>query len=109
MKKSILLLSLLVVLPVLSQQRKTASTVARESVGAGTNAQPDVLVDVPNLSVDDIRLDVQNVHATVALDARVANLVVLNAGAEASIDRVRLLISGVRAEARLIVRLDKLA
>ena len=33
----------------------------------------------------------------------------LNAGAEASIDRVRLQISGVGAEARLIVRLDKVA
>ncbi|HEV7922533.1 MAG TPA: hypothetical protein VGR02_17250 [Thermoanaerobaculia bacterium] len=109
MKKTILILCLLTALPALAQQRRTASAVARESVGAGTNAQPDVLVDVPNLSVDDIRLEVQNVHVQIALDARVANLLVLNAGAEASIERVRLQISGVGAEARLIVRLDKVA
>jgi hypothetical protein len=52
---------------------------------------------------------VQNVRVQIALDARVANLLVLNAGANAGIDRVRLQISGVGAEARLIVRLDKVA
>ena len=114
MNKSILslclILCLLAALPLAAQQRRTTTAAAaRESVGAGTNAQPDVLVDVPNLSVEDIRLDVQNVHVQVALDARVANLLTLNAGAEAGIDRVRLQISGVRAEARLIVRLDKVA
>jgi hypothetical protein len=113
MKNSILILCLVscfvIAFPAAAQQRRTAATVARQSVGAGTEAQPDVLVDVPNLSVDDIRLDVQNVHVQIALDARVANLLTLNAGAEAGIDRVRLQISGVRAEARLIVRLDKVA
>ncbi|HKO57045.1 MAG TPA: hypothetical protein VJ276_14305 [Thermoanaerobaculia bacterium] len=109
-KRILILLSIiLIALPLAAQQRRPASTAARQSVGAGTSNQPDVLLDVPNLSVEDIRLDVQNVHVQVALDARVANLLVLNAGAEAKIDRVRLQISGVGAEARLIVRLDKVA
>jgi YD repeat-containing protein len=108
MKKTIVTLCLLAfALPLTAQQREAAA--ARRNSGAGTAAQPDVLVDVPNLSVEDIRLDVQNVRVRVALDARVANLLVLNAGADASIDRVRLQISGVRAEARLVVRLDKVA
>src|SRR5687768_663854 len=34
------------------------------------NDKPDVLLDVPNLSVDEITLDVQNLKANVALDAR---------------------------------------
>lgn len=111
MKKSILLPCLLAALPLaaLGQQSRTASTAARQTVGTGSNAQPDVLLDVPNLSVDDIRLEVQDVRVELALDARVANLLVLNAGVQASIERVRLQISGVGAEARLIVRLEKVA
>lgn len=108
MKKTIPLFCLLLALPVAAQQR-TASTAARQSVGAGTAAQPDVLLDIPNLSVDDIRLDVQNLRVNLALDARVGNLLTLSAGADASINRVRLQISGVGAEARLIVRLEKVA
>lgn len=110
MKKSILILCLLTAMPLLAQQpqRRTASTAAREGTATAAT-QPDVLLDVPNLSVDDIRLDVQNLRVQLALDARVANLLTLNAGAEASIDRVRLQISGVGAEARLVVRLEKVA
>lgn len=44
-----------------------------------------------------------------ALDARVANLVSLKAGADASIGRVKLEIRGVQAEAYLVVRLDNVA
>lgn len=109
MKKTAFVFALLFALPALAQVRDPGAAAARKSIGAGTAAQPDVLVDVPNLSVDDIRLDVQKVHVQLALDARVANLLILNAGVEAGIDRVRLQISGVGAEARLIVRLDKVA
>ena len=109
MKTIISLLCLLLALPLAAQQRRTPSTTARQTVGAGTAVQPDVLLDIPNLSVEDIRLDVQNLRVHLALDARVANLLSLSAGAEATIDRVRLQISGVGAEARLIVRLEKVA
>lgn len=68
--------------------------------------KPDVLLDIPNLSVDEITLDVQNLQAHVALDARVANLVKLTAGVDASIDKVNLTIKGVQATALLVVRLD---
>ena len=54
-----------------------------------------------NVANQNILLDVQNVNVQVALDARVGNLVTINAGAQASITRVRLQISGVDAEARL--------
>jgi hypothetical protein len=104
MKRTLILPLLLAALPVMAQ-RVAPRPAAAQNIGA----QPDVLVDIPHLSVDDILLDVQNVYVQVALDARVGNLVQLNAGAQASITRVRLQISGVDAEARLIVRLDKVA
>ena len=68
--------------------------------------QPDVLLDVPNLSVEEITLEVNNLDVNISLDARLANLLKLTAGAEAHIDNVKLSIKGVRAQATLIVRLD---
>ena len=68
--------------------------------------QPDVLLDVPNLSVDEINIEVNNLQVSIALDARLANLLKLTAGAEASIDQVKIGIKGVQAQATLIVRLD---
>jgi hypothetical protein len=91
-------------MPALAQQRTAPAPTRMPTPG-----EPDVLVDVPRLHVEDIVLDVQNVDVQVALDARVGNLLVLNAGATAGIDRVRLQISGVDAKARLVVRLDKVA
>jgi hypothetical protein len=67
---------------------------------------PDVLLDIPNVSVDEITLDVNNIRAHVSLDAKVAKLVQISAGVDASIDDVNLSIRGVRANALLIVRLD---
>lgn len=73
--------------------------------GADTSDKPDVLLDIPNLSVDEITLDVQNLAAHLSLDARVANLVKLTAGVDVSIEKVNLTIKGVQATALLIVRL----
>ena len=68
--------------------------------------QPDVLLDVPNLSVDEINLEVNNLQVNISLDARLANLLKLTAGAEARIDQVKIGIKGVQATATLVVRLD---
>jgi len=67
---------------------------------------PDVLLDVPNLSVDEINLEVNNLEVNIALDARLANLLKLTAGADARIDQVKIGIKGVQATATLVVRLD---
>lgn len=69
----------------------------------------DVILDVPNLSVEEIKLDVQNLKAHLSLDARVANLVQLTAGADVAIDKVALTIKGVKAQAHLRVSLDNVA
>lgn len=68
--------------------------------------QPDVVLDIPNLSVDEITLKVDNLQVHVALDAQLASLLKLTAGADASIDQVDLSIKGVKAQAALIARLD---
>jgi len=68
--------------------------------------QPDVLLDIPNLSVDEITLEVNSLQVHIALDARLANLLKLTAGADASIDQVKIGIKGVQATATLVVRLD---
>jgi len=67
---------------------------------------PDVLLDVPNLSVDTLVIEVDKLTANLSLDARVANLVVLKAGVDVSVDKVSIRIKGVQATALLIVRLD---
>jgi YD repeat-containing protein len=69
----------------------------------------DVVLEVPELSVDSIGLRVANLRAHLALDANAANLVVLTAGVDASIERVELEITGVLAEAYLYVDLDNVA
>jgi len=89
-----------------AQRQQQASERRRQEAATG---DPDVLLDVPNLSVDEITLDVENLRAKVSLDAQLANLLRLTAGADAGIDKVKLTIKGVRAEVLLKVRLDNVA
>jgi methyl-accepting chemotaxis protein len=49
---------------------------------------------------------VNNLRVNLSLDARLANLLHLSAGANATIDNVRIDLRGVRAQATLLVRLD---
>jgi len=68
--------------------------------------QPDVVLDIPDLSVEEINLEVKGLEAHVALDAQLASLLHLTAGADARLDSVKIGIKGVHAQAALIVRLD---
>ncbi len=88
------------------QRQDAASARRRQEAETG---DPDVLLDVPNLSVDEITLDVENLKAKVSLDARLANLLALTAGADVGIDKVKLTIKGVKAEVLLKVKLDNVA
>jgi len=80
------------------------SPAAQQAMQSGN--PPDVLLDVPDLSVQQITLDVENLDVNLSLDARLANLLKLTAGADAHIDKVKLELRGVHAQATLIVRLD---
>lgn len=66
----------------------------------------DVVLDIPDLCVEEIQLDVRNLEAHLALNARVANLVNVDAGADVTIANVSLGIRGVRAQALLLIDLD---
>ena len=69
----------------------------------------DVILEIPELSVDSIGLTVADVRAHVALDANAMNLVQLTAGVDVGIKKVQLGIVGVMAEAYLYVDLDNVA
>jgi hypothetical protein len=86
---------------------------------AGTRLQPtmqpgltpnrDVILEIPELSVDSIGLTVSNVRAKVSLDANAVNLVQISAGVDVGIKQVQLGIVGVYAEAYLYADLDNVA
>lgn len=88
-----------------NNDRAPDSTTLAQQVSSGQD-QPDVLLDIPNLSVEQITLDVQNLQVDISLDARLANLLKLTAGAQARVDQVKIDIKGVQATATLVVRLD---
>ncbi len=85
-------------------QPSQPSPLAQQALASGD--QPDVLLDIPNLSVEQLTIEVNNLQVDLALEARLANLLHLTAGANARIDNVKIEIRGVRAQATLIVRLD---
>ena len=70
------------------------------------SSEPDVYLSVPDLHVDEIELDVENLEAHLALQARLANLLELRAGAHVAVEKVQLDIKGVAASAMLKVRLE---
>lgn len=73
------------------------------------NDDPDVVLDIPKVRVDEIELELKELQARVALDVRVLDLLDLHAGVDAALGEVKLDIKGVEAEALLKVRLDNLA
>src|SRR5215216_5644069 len=81
----------------------------RHGYGGDSSGEPDVLLDVPQLRVDEIILDVEDLHAHVSVEANVLNLLRLSVGADVQLGGVHLEIRGVEAQALLKVRLDKIA
>jgi hypothetical protein len=71
--------------------------------------EPDVLVDLPQLRVEEVNLEVDDLRANVTLHANVLDLLRLDVGAQVSIARVQLGINTVEAQAQVKVRLEDLA
>lgn len=98
-----------------AQQRDTAVTRRpagqrfTASMQPGLTPNRDVILEIPELSVDSIGLTVRDVRAHVALDANAMNLVQVTAGVDVGIKQVQLGIVGVFAEAYLYVDLDNVA
>ena len=65
-----------------------------------------MLIDVPVVKVDSIHLELDDLQAHVALQAKVLELVKLNVGVDVQLGKVSLDIKGVEAQAVLKVRLD---
>lgn len=80
-----------------------------EEEPVGESGDPDVLLDVPQLQVEEINLKVENLQARVSLQAEVLDLLKLGVGADVSLGHVELDIKGVEARALLKVRLDNVA
>ena len=70
--------------------------------------EPDVLLDVPVLNIDEINLEVEDLKAHVSLRAELADLVKINVGVDVHLGKVNLEIKGVEAQALLKVRLEKI-
>jgi hypothetical protein len=67
---------------------------------------PDVLLDVPELRIDSIHFELDNLDAHVALKAQVLNLVKLNVGVDVHLGKTKLDVKGVEAQLVLKARLD---
>jgi hypothetical protein len=81
----------------------------RHGRGGEPSSEPDVLLDVPQLRVEEIILEVEDLRAHVSVQAEVLNLLRLSVGADVQLGGVHLEIKGVEAQALLKVRLDKVA
>src|SRR5688500_4070175 len=92
-----------------SLARRTAGQRFTATMQPGLTPNRDVILEIPELSVDSIGLTVRDVRAHVALDANAMNLVQVTAGVDVGIKQVQLGIVGVFAEAYLYVDLDHVA
>ncbi len=92
-----------------SAQQPTPQTGQRFTGTTSLTPNRDVILEIPELSVDSIGLTVADVRAHVALDANAMNLVQLTAGVDVGIKKVQLGIVGVLAEVYLYVDLDNVA
>ena len=90
-----------------NRQRGLEEASAQDWLGA--NPDPDVLLSVPDLGVDKITLNVEDLEADVDLHARVLQAVEIHVGAQVTLGRVELEIENVHAKAMLKVKLDKVA
>ncbi|HEU5024725.1 MAG TPA: hypothetical protein VFV01_07355, partial [Spirillospora sp.] len=77
--------------------------------GGAPGEDPDVLLDVPVVKVDEVELEVEELRADVSLHAAVLDVLSLGVGADVDLGRVSLTLRGVEAQAVLKVRLDNVA
>lgn len=68
--------------------------------------EPDVVVDIPVVKVDEIHFELDDLKARISLHAEVLDLVKLSVGVHAELGKVELNIKGVEAQALLRARLD---
>lgn len=68
--------------------------------------EPDVVVDIPVVKVDELHFELDDLEARISLHAEVLDLVRLSVGVHVELGKVELNIKGVEAQALLRARLD---
>ena len=71
-----------------------------------TSEDPDLTLDVPSLEIEELNLDVENLRARISVQAELADMVKLNVGLEADVDKLKLEAKGVEAQVLLKAGLD---
>lgn len=71
-------------------------------------SDPDVVLQIPYVKVEQIYVEVDDLDAHVSLRARLGNLLQLDVGVQARLGTVKIDIKGVETEAMLEVRLEQL-
>ena len=74
--------------------------------GQPASDDPDLTLDIPSLGVEELNLDVENLRARISLQAELADMVKLNVGVEADVDKVKLEAKGVEAQLLFKAGLD---
>lgn len=72
-----------------------------------SDTERDVILEVPHLKVNEIKLKVDDLKAKISVQANVTNLVNIEVGADIFLEKVHVELKGVEAEAYLKVKLDK--
>lgn len=68
--------------------------------------EPDVLLDIPVVNVDEIHFELDDLTARVSVHAEVLDIVTLSVGVHAELGKVELDIKGIEAQALFRARLD---
>ena len=67
---------------------------------------PDVTLDVPELDIEEARLQVDNLRARISLQSELADMVRINVGVDTFLEKVELDLKGLRAQAMLKANLE---
>ena len=79
------------------------------SAGDPSAAQdPDVLLEVPTLGVEELHLEVESLKARISVQAELADMVKLNVGVDVDLGKVKLGVKGLDAQVLLKVKLDNI-
>jgi pyruvate/2-oxoglutarate dehydrogenase complex dihydrolipoamide acyltransferase (E2) component len=77
-----------------------------EGYAARTGRDPDLQLDVPALSIEEIDLEVEDLQVHLSIQAELADLVKIKVGLDAELGEAKLGIKGVQAQAQLKASLD---
>jgi hypothetical protein len=91
-----------------SRAKDTSQMSTEELEGRQPSGEPDVLIDIRKVKVDEIYVDVEKLEAQLALFAKVGDLLQVMAGVHVSLGKVEVDIKGVEVEAKMTVRLEQL-